>query len=398
MSYCLRKHLKGLLRLKGLEYLTKGLNISDVTSHSGISKTGEVLSGSKGNYDGRAPSTADQFSPARQPHIPVMANEVLEILNPRNGQTIIDMTYGAGGHSNKILDHAADLKLVAVDRDPVAHKMSCLMAQERKGQSTVIPVLARFSELANHLAENSIEKGSVDNILFDLGASSMQFDVSERGFSLSQDGPLDMRMDGARFQDQPTAADVINTLDADELHLVLRRYGEERLSRSIAQAIVDARYAFGSISRTRQLADIVDMVFEGNYKQDKLQRHAHPATRTFQALRIFVNNELNELHNGLELASHYLRPGGCCVVISFHSLEDRVVKRHFHGIEMDNMINMSIGQHYRNSIITQSKNKIDQLLAKKWRPLSKKVLAPTEEEVKANPRARSAKLRAAIKV
>lgn len=135
-----------------------------------------------------------------------------------------------------------------------------------------------------------------------------------------------------------------------------------------------------------------------NHRHDKLQRHSHPATKIFQALRILVNNELNELNNGLELAWNYLKPGGCCVVISFHSLEDRVVKRHFHGIEMDARANMTLGDHYRNSIIMQSKERIDEILAQRWKPLSKKVLTPESEELNLNPRARSAKLRAAFKM
>ena len=131
---------------------------------------------------------------------------------------------------------------------------------------------------------------------------------------------------------------------------------------------------------------------------DKLQRRAHPATKVFQALRIFVNNELNELHNGLELAWRYLRPQGCCVVIAFHSLEDRIVKRHFHGIEMDAQANMTVGDYHRNSAIIQPLNAIEELLGKRWKPVSKKVMTPSFDELCANPRCRSAKLRAAIKL
>lgn len=135
-----------------------------------------------------------------------------------------------------------------------------------------------------------------------------------------------------------------------------------------------------------------------NYKKDKLQRHAHPATKVFQALRIFVNNELNELHNGLELAWKYLRPEGRCVVISFHSLEDRIVKRHFHGIDMDSKANMTVADHHRNSALIQPMHALEELLGKRWQPVSKKVMTPSFDELASNPRSRSAKLRAAVKL
>ncbi|XP_076471318.1 putative methyltransferase-like protein 15 homolog isoform X2 [Babylonia areolata] len=313
-------------------------------------------------------------------------------------QTVVDMTYGGGGHSRSILHHAPGVTLIAADRDPLAHRLSQSLALEVRGVSRVIPVVGRFSELPQHLSRLGVEEGSVDSFLFDLGASSMQFDTPHRGFSISSDGPLDMRMDGDRFPGSPTAADVVNCLSAGDLSIILKGYGEERHARSIAQAIVEARYAFGSITGTRQLAEIVDTVFEGNFKTDKLQRHAHPATRVFQALRIFVNNELNELNNGLEVAWRYLRPQGRCVVIAFHSLEDRIVKRHFHGIEMDAQANMTLSDHHRNSAHIHPLEVVTPLLDKRWRPLVKKVLTPSVQEVDANPRSRSAKLRAAVKL
>ncbi|KAK7098946.1 hypothetical protein V1264_003156 [Littorina saxatilis] len=331
-------------------------------------------------------------------HIPVMTQEVLDIMEPVDGETIVDMTFGGGGHSKSILQRAQGITLVAADRDPVAFELAKQLEWEMLGKSTILPLLGKFSELHHHMSAHEIEEGTVDSFLFDLGASSMQFDTAGRGFSLSRDGPLDMRMDESRCPDQPTAAEIINHLKAKDLSIILKNYGEERHARSIAQAIVEARYAFGNITSTAQLAQVIDTVFEGSHKQDKLQRHAHPATKSFQALRIFVNNELNELHNGLELAWKYLRPGGICAVISFHSLEDRIVKRHFHGIEMDAQGNMTVGDHHRNSAITQPKHIIEEMLEKRWMPLSKKVMTPTLDELATNPRARSAKLRAAIKV
>uniref|UniRef100_A0A0B7AGA6 Methyltransferase-like protein 15 n=1 Tax=Arion vulgaris TaxID=1028688 RepID=A0A0B7AGA6_9EUPU len=267
-------------------------------------------------------------------HVPVMVNEVLQILQPKNGQIIVDMTFGAGGHAKEILKAAPDVRYFASDRDPLANSIAIELASEHS-QSQITPILSRFSEIPIHLHQHGIEPGSVDSFLFDLGASSMQFDMSERGFSLSRDGPLDMRMDGD----------------------------------------------------------------SGAFRQDKLSHHAHVATKCFQALRIFVNNELNEIHNGLEIARHYLKPQGCCVVISFHSLEDRIVKRHFLDIDIDETSNMSIHDHFRNAEVSFDVKTIqEEFMAKVWQPLSRKVMESSEEECYKNPRARSAKLRAALKL
>uniref|UniRef100_A0A0B7AHX3 Methyltransferase-like protein 15 n=2 Tax=Arion vulgaris TaxID=1028688 RepID=A0A0B7AHX3_9EUPU len=332
-------------------------------------------------------------------HVPVMVNEVLQILQPKNGQIIVDMTFGAGGHAKEILKAAPDVRYFASDRDPLANSIAIELASEHS-QSQITPILSRFSEIPIHLHQHGIEPGSVDSFLFDLGASSMQFDMSERGFSLSRDGPLDMRMDGDRFPDSPTAADIVNNLDPQDLAHIFKKYGEERKSLQIAHALVEARYAFGNFTRTKQLADVILTTFNsGAFRQDKLSHHAHVATKCFQALRIFVNNELNEIHNGLEIARHYLKPQGCCVVISFHSLEDRIVKRHFLDIDIDETSNMSIHDHFRNAEVSFDVKTIqEEFMAKVWQPLSRKVMESSEEECYKNPRARSAKLRAALKL
>ncbi|KAL8565335.1 hypothetical protein ACOMHN_029030 [Nucella lapillus] len=393
MSYCFLRHMKVLFKQGEQETLERGRNtmLAVLKLWPPKTKAGRCA------YTTGVGDIADDGGQCPL-HIPVMADEVLDLVDPREGQTVVDMTFGAGGHSRRILQKASGVTLVAADRDPQAHQLSRQLSSQVSGQSRVIPVLSKFSELHHHLRGQGIEEGEVDGFLFDLGASSMQFDVPQRGFSISSDGPLDMRMDGDRFPESPTAADLVNHLDAAELSVILKGYGEEKHARSIAQAIVEARYAFGNIMRTRQLAQIVDTVFEGSHKRDKLQRHAHPATRVFQALRIFVNNELNELHNGLELAWRYLRPGGRCVIIAFHSLEDRIVKRHFHGIEMDAQANMTLGDHHRNSAVIHPMQEVADLLEKRWRALSKKVLTPSLDEIAANPRSRSAKLRAAVKL
>lgn len=339
----------------------------------------------------------------RNGHVPVMVNEVLSVVSAltckeARDKEIIDMTFGAGGHTRALLDNIPDSHIYALDRDPLAYKIACDLAVERP--SRVVPMLGRFSELPSLLAAQGVQPGSLDGVLMDLGSSSMQFDQSERGFSLSADGPLDMRMEAGRDPDQPTAADVVNSLDETDLANIFRKYGEDKRSKKIAHAIVEARSAFGRITTTRELAGIVESVCEGAYGLDRLGRYSHPATKIFQALRIFVNNELNELNCGLEVASHYLRPGGICVVISFHSLEDRIVKRHFHSIDLDEKNSLSIIQRSRllDRGYTYSKKEMDSMLVRKWEPIDKKVMTATEQEVNTNPRSRSAKLRAAVKL
>ncbi|XP_046379687.2 probable methyltransferase-like protein 15 homolog isoform X1 [Haliotis rufescens] len=333
----------------------------------------------------------------RVPHIPVMLKEVMDVLKPTDGQVIVDMTFGGGGHTREIISRAQNARVFALDRDPVAFEMATQLSQECK-EGQITPLLGRFSDVPQLLRQHGVEGASVDSFLFDVGASSMQFDQAGRGFSLSQDGPLDMRMDGDRIQDQPTAADVVNHIDEQDLYVIIKKYGEEKLARKIASAIVDTRYAFGNITRTRQLADIVASVFQGDLRRDKMMRHSHVATKTFQALRIFVNDELNELNNGLELAHRFLKPGGVCVALSFHSLEDRIVKRHFHGIDMDLPLNMNYRDHLRNPSVLHERKDVVDLLKKRWLPSSKKVCVPTYTDCLDNPRARSAKLRAAAKI
>ncbi|XP_067655165.1 probable methyltransferase-like protein 15 homolog [Haliotis asinina] len=334
-------------------------------------------------------------SRSRMPNIPVMLKEVMDVLKPKDGQVIIDMTFGGGGHTREIISQAQNARVFTLDRDPVAFEMATQLSQDCK-EGQITPLLGRFSDLHKLLRQHNVEDASVDSFLFDVGASSMQFDQAIRGFSLSQDGPLDMRMDGGRLPDQPTAADVVNHIDEHDLYVIIKKYGEEKLARKIASAIVDTRYAFGNITRTRQLADIVASVFQGHHRRDKMMRHSHVATKTFQALRIFVNDELNELSNGLELAHRFLKPGGVCVALSFHSLEDRIIKRHFHGIDMH--MPLKVKYRERNPSVLHDRNEVVDLLKKRWLPLSKKVCVPTYADCIDNPRARSAKLRAAAKI
>ncbi|KAJ3593442.1 hypothetical protein NHX12_005777, partial [Muraenolepis orangiensis] len=219
------------------------------------------------------------------------------------------MTFGSGGHTKEILNTCSDVTVLALDRDPAAFCLAQQLAARYAGR--VRPMLGRFSEL---LAQVEVKPGSVDAVLLDAGCSSMQMDRPQRGFSLSRDGPLDMRMDGDRYPNMPCAADVVNALDQQALAAILLAYGEEKHARKISSAIVEAR-GVCPITRTQQLASVV---------ADKLERPSHVATKTFQALRIFVNDELNELHAGLRAARTLLRPGGRLCALTFHSLEDRL--------------------------------------------------------------------------
>uniref|UniRef100_A0A8C6RNB5 12S rRNA N(4)-cytidine methyltransferase METTL15 n=1 Tax=Nannospalax galili TaxID=1026970 RepID=A0A8C6RNB5_NANGA len=312
------------------------------------------------------------------------------------------MTFGSGGHSKAILQKEPDITLYALDRDPTAYTIAKQLAQLYPKQ--IHAILSQFSQAEALLMEAGVQPGTVDGVLLDLGCSSIQLDSAERGFSLRKDGPLDMRMDGGRYPNLPTAADVVNALDQQALASILRAYGEEKHAKKIASAIVQARSVY-PISRTQQLASIVAGAFPPSAvyaRKDLLQRSTHIATKTFQALRIFVNNELNELYTGLKTAQKFLKTGGRLVTLSFHSLEDRIVKRFLLGISMMERFNLSVRQKVTQSSQLgsdrESYNGISARAPLMWELMHKKVLTPEDEDVQVNPRGRSAKLRAAIKL
>ncbi|KAM6172419.1 12S rRNA N(4)-cytidine methyltransferase METTL15 isoform 1-T1 [Erethizon dorsatum] len=330
-------------------------------------------------------------------HIPVMVDEVIRCLAPQKGQVFLDMTFGSGGHTRAILQKEPDVSLYALDRDPAAHEVAQQLSQLSPKQ--IQALLGPFSQAEALLLEAGVQPGTLDGVLLDLGCSSMQLDTPERGFSFRKDGPLDMRMDGDRCPDMPTAADVVNALDQQALTSILRRYGEEKHARKIALAIGQARATY-PITRTQQLASIVAGAFPPSAiyaRKDLLQRSTHIATKTFQALRIFVNNELNELYTGLKTAQKFLRPGGRLVAISFHSLEDRIVKRFFLGISMTERFNLSVRQKMVETLGSDHESK-EGKAPLMWEMIHKKVVTPDDQEVQDNPRARSAKLRAAVKL
>jgi 16S rRNA (cytosine1402-N4)-methyltransferase len=301
-------------------------------------------------------------------HTPVMLDAVLEVLAPRKDGIYVDGTFGGGGYTRAMLD-AADCSVWGIDRDPDAVARGAEMARSYPGRLTVLN--GRYGDMAGLLAEAGVE--AVDGIALDLGVSSMQIDDPERGFSFREDGPLDMRME----RDGMSASDAVNTLAEGELADVIYRYGEERASRRIARRIVEARRA-GAITRTGELADLIRGVLP------RAKDGIDPATRTFQALRIYVNRELDELESGLSAAEILLRAGGRLAVVSFHSLEDRVVKTFLRERSGDRP---QASRHLPPSRAEEP--------AATFALLERRARKPANDETAANPRARSARLRAA---
>lgn len=302
------------------------------------------------------------------PHVPVLLQEVLDTLTPRDGGIYVDGTFGAGGYSRAILQ-AAECTVWGIDRDPNAIARARDMEAEFKGRLTVVQ--GRFGDMFELLSARGVT--GVDGVALDLGVSSMQIDEGARGFSFQVDGPLDMRMEQAG----QSAADVVNGMDEAELADVIYEYGEERRSRQVARAIVEAR-AEDPITRTGQLAAIVRRVVR------KSKDGIDPATRTFQGLRIFVNDELGEVDRGLIGAEKLLAPGGRLAVVSFHSLEDKRVKA-FLNERSGNVPNPS-------RYIPDAGEAPPEPT---FRLLKKGAVKPGKEECRANPRARSSRLRAA---
>ncbi|MBI2717529.1 MAG: 16S rRNA (cytosine(1402)-N(4))-methyltransferase RsmH [Rhizobiales bacterium] len=306
--------------------------------------------------------------PAPSPHVPVMLHEVVQVLAPQAGETYVDGTFGAGGYSRAILE-AAPCRVVAIDRDPQAIAIGRRLQELYDGRLTLIE--GRFGDMQALLAEAGI--AAVDGVVLDIGVSSMQIDDGARGFSFLRDGPLDMRMEGQG----PSAADAVNRLAEAELSAIIHRYGEEPKARAIARAIVKARTE-APITTTLGLVRAIERA-TGRPRPDRI----HPATRTFQALRIHVNGELDELAAALVAAERLLKGGGRLVVVSFHSLEDRLVK-HF-----------LIERSGRLPAASRHAPTLAEGPTPSFEPIHKGHVAASEAEAKANPRARSAKLRAA---
>ncbi|MCO5130889.1 MAG: 16S rRNA (cytosine(1402)-N(4))-methyltransferase RsmH [Xanthobacteraceae bacterium] len=300
-------------------------------------------------------------------HVPVLGREVLEWLSPHRGGVYVDATFGAGGYSRALLA-VEGVHVIGIDRDRTAIAGGFDLVEEAGGRLTLVE--DRFSNLAEVCAAQGFD--AVDGVVMDIGVSSMQIDQAERGFSFRLDGPLDMRMSGAGV----SAADVVASASEADLANIIYIFGEERFSRQIARALVAARRE-APIATTRALADVVGKVVRARPGE------IHPATRTFQGLRIFVNAELDELHLALAAAEQVLRPGGRLVVVTFHSLEDRIVK---------NFLVARGGRGGGSRHLPQIETE-----APRFTVLTRRPVTPADDEVAANPRARSAKLRAAAR-
>ena len=298
-------------------------------------------------------------------HIPVLGREALDHLAPHAGGIYVDATFGAGGYSRAILD-VPGTRLIAIDRDRTAIAAGAELVERSAGRLTLVE--DRFSNLAEVCAAQGVD--AVDGVVMDVGVSSMQLDQAGRGFSFRLDGPLDMRMG----QSGPTAADVVAHASEGDLADIIYQLGEERHSRRIARAVVADRVET-PFTTTRALADLVGRVVRSK------PGDIHPATRTFQALRIFVNEELEELQTALAAAERVLKPGGRLVVVSFHSLEDRIVKNF-------------LAERGKTGGGSRHLPEVAQT-APSFQLLTRRPVVAGEDEVANNPRARSAKLRAA---
>lgn len=302
-------------------------------------------------------------------HVPVLLEEAVAALAPRPGGVYLDATFGAGGYTRALLAHE-DARVLALDRDPSAVRGGYALVEAAGGRLTLVE--ARFSELAEVAARLGF--APLDGIVADIGVSSMQFDEAARGFSFRNDGPLDMRMEGRGR----SAADIVAEAEEDALADILYHYGEERASRRIARAIVNAREA-GRIETTRALAQIIERAAPGK------PGDIHPATKSFQALRIAVNDELAELVAALGAAERALKPGGRLAVVTFHSLEDRIVKQFLAE-------RSGRGETRSRRLPGEPVPPPPTFVGEGRQPVT-----PSEGEIAANPRARSAKLRFATR-
>jgi 16S rRNA (cytosine1402-N4)-methyltransferase len=310
--------------------------------------------------------------PTEADHVPVLADEVVANLDPRPGETVIDCTFGAGGHADLLARRLnGDGKLIAIDRDPTARTYF-----ERFRRRTGVQARFLRGEFATVLGQLAANGMKADAILLDLGVSSMQIDQPERGFSYAVDAPLDMRMDTSADM---TAADYVNELSERDLETVFRRYGEERFARSIAREI-GRRRRTEPFERTGQLVDTIKAAIPAPARFGD----GHPARRVFQALRIAVNDELGQLDEALPAAVEMLRPGGRVAVISFHSLEDRIVKRYFREQERGCVCppDFPVCACGREPVV---------------RVVTRRAVRPNARETALNPRASSARLRVSEK-
>ena len=302
-------------------------------------------------------------------HTPVLLNEVIRTINPQSGKLYFDATFGWGGYTKKLLDSCA-CEVIAIDQDPKVKSRAKEFKREYGTRFNFIE--SKFSEICSVLKKLNTKK--VDGFMFDIGVSSMQLDNPQRGFSFNKEGPLDMRMGNSEL----TAEEFINSVSEDELADIIYNYGDERKSRRIAKLIVEHR-KINPIKTTLHLADIV---LKANPKKNNHKKH--PATKTFQAIRIYLNDEFNELFAGLTNAEQTLSEDGKICVVTFHSLEDKIVKNYFYkssGMDYSSYKNLPVETNDSEASLIPGK----------------KAIKPSKEEIEANIRARSAKLRYATR-
>ncbi len=304
-------------------------------------------------------------------HKPVLFKEMLQNLNPKDGEIYLDATFGAGGYSRGILE-SANCKLYAIDRDETARNFAANL--EKEFPKNFIFLRGKFSESIDLLTQKNISE--IDGMVLDIGVSSMQLDDKSRGFSFDSDSKLDMRMDRSL---EISAFEVVNELSEEELAKIIKEFGEEPKARAIARKIIAIRKV-SPIVTCSDLAKIVRSFYRGHFKTD-------PATKTFQALRIFVNQELEELKAALESSVTLLKKGGRLVVVSFHSLEDQIVK---------NFLKKESGL---DKVVSRYQPQVSELESiKNFQIITKSAISPSKEEIVANPRSRSSKMRVAVKI
>lgn len=322
-------------------------------------------------------------------HFFFLKSQILQLLNPQDGQVFIDMTFGDGGHTKLLLSTGKDIRIIAMDRDPISFQKAYEMSLLTFGQ--VFPLLAKFSEMPVLLEKYKIKKESINGAIMDLGPSQSQLNDPNRGFWYNRDGPLDMRMDGDRFSNSIKADDVINSLDANYLARIFKIYGEEKYSKKYANAIIDSRFMLKRISTTFELAKLVSTLNNEAIFDDKPQSFKS-ASKVFQALRMFVNNEINEVNYAILKIREFLclshsiskemthsietikltenevqaSDTGKLIVLSSNSVEDKLVKKHFQSVCLDDPLTQTQFQKLKSNLNLPTPQEMDQYMNKKW--------------------------------
>lgn len=331
------------------------------------------------------------------------------------------MTFGSGGHTKQLLETGKDIRVLAIDRDPAAYNVAVQMCKQSNNR--VVPILAKFSEVPALLSKYGLQRESIDGIIMDLGPSELQLNDPSRGFNHSKTGPLDMRMDGNRIPNSITAFDVLHTLSSEDLTKIFKVYGESRLARKYAAAVVDARLMLKKFTNTTEFANFIDSI-AAERLIDEIERTRTSATKIFQGLRIFVNNELNELHYAINKLRPYIcldnnlvqmvsekesnmkafdeeirnSSSGKLAIISTNPLEDTIAKRNFQNIELEHPYSHLFEARFNSHLHLPSESEMSKFIGKTWYSLTKTAVRPTDEQLMLNPNYFPTKLRVATRV